>query len=528
MPSELAPRSEVPEAGVLALRAAEATRNAEFRALFDLMPQIGWTAKADGSIDFYNRGWYDYTGQTFASMEGWGWRDVHDPAMLPLVTERWKHSLATGQPFEMEFPLRRADGAFRWFLTRVLPVRDQAGEIVRWVGINTDVHDSKQASVTTDAHMRFFIASVKDHAIFMLDPRGVVCTWNQGAEHIKQWRADEIIGKHFSVFYPPEALDLGLPARELAAAARTGRFEERGYRLRKDGSRFWADVVISAIRGAGGELIGFSKVTRDLTVERRAEEERLGLGKAQEAIRLRDEFLSIAAHELKTPLTSLQLITSGLLYAAKKRSVGPEILLSRIGTLDGQLGRLGSLVNDLLEVSRGAAGNERTETAPVALLPLVEGLTDRLTAELAEAGCELRLHVEKGVVGSWDRLRLERVVANLLGNAIKFGAGHPIEIAGSARGGVAVLSVRDQGIGIALSEHTRIFERFVRGVSAENYGGLGLGLWIARRFVETMGGTISVESAPGEGACFTVTLPLAAEVAVAQHLHRRHQHEGPR
>ena len=121
-----------------------------FRSLFDLMPQLGWTALPDGYIDFYNRGWYEYTGTTFEQMQGWGWESVHDPAMLPKVVERWRHSLATGTPFEMEFPLRRHDGVFRWFLTRVNPVRDEAGHIVRWVGINTDVDDRRKHARTLE------------------------------------------------------------------------------------------------------------------------------------------------------------------------------------------------------------------------------------------------------------------------------------------------------------------------------------------------------------------------------------------
>lgn len=124
--------------------------SALFRSLFDLMPQLGWTAHPDGYIDFYNRGWYDYTGTTFEEMEGWAWQSVHDPEMLPKVMERWRHSLDTGTPFEMEFPLRRRDGVFRWFLTRVNPLRDAQGNIVRWVGINTDVDDRRQHARTLE------------------------------------------------------------------------------------------------------------------------------------------------------------------------------------------------------------------------------------------------------------------------------------------------------------------------------------------------------------------------------------------
>ena len=130
-------------------KAAEASQ-AQFRTLFDSMPQLGWTATPDGFIDFYNAGWYAYTGTTFEQMQGWGWRSVHDPEMLPAVLERWQQALSAGTPFEMEFPLRRHDGVFRWFLTRVNPIRDASGNIVRWVGINTDIDDIRAARALSD------------------------------------------------------------------------------------------------------------------------------------------------------------------------------------------------------------------------------------------------------------------------------------------------------------------------------------------------------------------------------------------
>ena len=149
------------EAELVKLRASEASRDVEFRALFDLMPQIGWTAKADGSIDFYNRGWYDYTGTTFEDMEGWGWKAVHDPELLPAVIARWQESLRTGTPFEMEFPLRRHDGQFRWFLTRVNPIHGADGRLIRWVGVNIDIHAQRQAGRASDERFRLLVENVR-------------------------------------------------------------------------------------------------------------------------------------------------------------------------------------------------------------------------------------------------------------------------------------------------------------------------------------------------------------------------------
>jgi PAS domain S-box-containing protein len=490
------------------------TAESQLRVLFDLMPQLGWTARPDGFIEFYNRRWYEYTGRTYEEMQGWGWRTVHDPTLLPVVTERWRRSLETGEPFEMEFPLRRADGVYRWFLTRVQPVRDASGALVRWIGINTDIHERRLTSFASEEILRLFIASNVDYAIFMLDTGGHVQTWNAGAERIKGYRADEIIGKHFSTFYPPEVVGSGAVARELVVAAEVGRFEEEGYRVRKDGTRFWANVVISAVRDAEGTLIGFSKVTRDLTERRKSEQERQRLVRAEEAIRVRDEFLSIASHELKTPLTSLQLVSSGIRRGLDKTgAIDPEKLLARVATFDAQLRRMTTLINDLLDVNRMVGGQLEVRLEEVDIEAVVREVAERLQPDLAAAKCELVLHFEGPVRGRWDKLRLERIVANLLANALRYGRGGGIEIAVTSPGPTAVLSVRDHGIGIAEADQERIFDRFTRGATSESLGGLGLGLWIVKQFTESMAGTVAVQSELGKGSCLTVTLPLLPRAA---------------
>ena len=268
MPSERPTPSEWLEAEVLKLRATEASRDAEFRALFDLMPQLGWTAAADGAIDFYNRGWRDYTGRTFEDMQGWGWTAVHDPEVLPAVLARWKESLRTGTALEMEFPLRRHDGQFRWFLTRVTPVRGADGAVRRWVGVNADIHAQRQAGNASEERFRLLVDSIQDYAILMLDVEGRVETWNRGAQRVLGFSAEEMIGQLFSRFYAPADMALGKPAQALEVAATEGRFEEEGWRLRKDGSSFWASTIISALHGEDGTLRGFAKITRDYTARK--------------------------------------------------------------------------------------------------------------------------------------------------------------------------------------------------------------------------------------------------------------------
>jgi len=251
--------------------------------LFDLMPQPGWVAHADGSIFFYNRCWYDYTGTTAEHMRGWGWQSVHDPQVLPTVLERWRAALASGEPFEMSFPLRRHDGVFRWFSTRAVPLRDGSGKVFRWVGINTDVDAqvkleqlqrrlAEEQLHASEERFHALVDAVTDYAIFLLDATGHVATWNAGAKRIKGYDEAEIVGKHFSLFYAPEDRAAGRPGRILDTVRREGRFEDETWRVRKDGSRFWANVVLTALRNREGEIIGFAKVTRDLTTRRAAEE----------------------------------------------------------------------------------------------------------------------------------------------------------------------------------------------------------------------------------------------------------------
>ncbi|XXF77079.1 ATP-binding protein [Myxococcaceae bacterium GXIMD 01537] len=229
----------------------------------------------------------------------------------------------------------------------------------------------------------------------------------------------------------------------------------------------------------------------------------------QEAVRRRDDFLSIAAHELKTPLTSLQLHIQGLQAQLRNpERVSPEKLSSKLESANLQTQRLGRLVSDLLDISRIAQGQLQIKREEVDLAHVVRGTLERSREALARADCRVDLNVAvEPLVGHWDAMRLEQVVGNLVANAMKYGAGKPIEVTLEGNATTAWLRVRDQGIGIAEEDRERIFERFERAVSVRHYGGFGLGLWIVREIVQALGGTIEVESAPGQGSLFTVTLP---------------------
>jgi PAS domain S-box-containing protein len=365
----------------------------------------------------------------------------------------------------------------------------------------------------SDERFRALVESIRDYAVFMLDRDGRVQTWNTGAALIKGYQREEIIGKPIDLFYTREDRENGRPAMLLARAANEGRVEDEGWRVRKDGTLFWADVVISALRNEAGVLIGFSKVTRDLTQRQHDEEERRRLEaeriRAEEALRIRDEFLSVASHELKTPLTALQLELYGMRAPVEKGGDGR--LERKLGRASRSADRLSRLIEMLMDVSRIATGRLTLSREPFDLRPVIEQVVETMLGTAAQAGCDLSFHPspEAGaLVGSWDRLRIEQVVMNLLTNAFKYGAGQPVTLSVSRDADQAIIEVRDHGPGIPAGDLARIFERFERATATGGQGGLGLGLYVSREIVRAHAGTISGRTLADGGACFTVRLPL--------------------
>ena len=373
-------------------------------------------------------------------------------------------------------------------------------------------HAAAQQLDESEERFRLLVESVKDYAIFMLDPDGRVATWNAGAERIKGYRAEEIIGQHFSRFYPVEDVRAGKCELELRGASRDGRFEDEGWRVRKDGTRFWANVVITALRDQDGELRRLRQGDARPDRAPRAEEERMRLAQAQEAIRLRDEFLSIVFHELKTPLAALQLQLESLRHKTRHldASLGPR--LNRIVTSGD---RLSDLIESLLDVSRISTGKMTLNPERFELGEIVRTIIDGMDATAEKVGSIIEVHLEEPLQGYWDRVRVEQVVTNLLSNALKYGAGAPVELRLRLEEDQAVLEVRDRGPGIPAGEEERIFGRFERSSSLRHYGGMGVGLYVAYEVVVAHGGSIGASNLPGGGALFTARLPLVPRLAGA-------------
>lgn len=367
---------------------------------------------------------------------------------------------------------------------------------------------SRQTAHHDEERFRTLVESIKDYAIFILDADGRVATWNAGAQRIKGYAAHEIIGRHFSMFYPETDDRAATTAAELQIASRDGRFEDEGWRVRKDGTQFWANVVITALRDPQGTLIGFAKVTRDLTERRQLEEERIRVAHAEEAVRLRDEFLSLASHELKTPLTVLRLQLEAL-----RERIAPDDrgALAKLDRSDRAGQRLTELVEALLDVSRIATGRFTLHFERADLADIVATAVDRLQEAVAIAGCTISLRADHAV-GSWDRSRIDQIVLNLVSNAIRYAAGTPIRVTVTRHGDDAIIEVRDGGPGLPGGQPSRIFERFERGASMRHFAGLGLGLYVVRQITEAHGGAVTAENSVDGGACFTVRLPLGPAV----------------
>jgi PAS domain S-box-containing protein len=366
-----------------------------------------------------------------------------------------------------------------------------------------------------DELLRLLVSSVRDYAIFLLDPSGNVASWNIGAERIKGYRAGEIIGRHFSAFYPPEDVAAGKCEMELECATRDGRFEDEGWRVRSDGSQFWANVVITALRDASGALRGFAKVTRDLTERKRVEDERQSRLAAEQANQIKDAFLALLGHELRNPLAPI--VTAVQLIKLRGSVPAPR----EIEVIERQLQLMTNLVDDLLDVSRVTRGTltlkkqlidarEAVSRGIEIASPLIEQKGHRLTVSLAPE--PLRI--------DGDLSRLTQAFANLLTNAAKYtDAGGHIQVTLAHAADHVVAQIRDDGTGIAVELLPKIFDLFVQGSSTSERtgGGLGLGLTLVRSVVQLHGGSVHAHSdGPGTGSTFTVSLPaVVREMNVA-------------
>jgi PAS domain S-box-containing protein len=433
----------------------------------------------------------------------------------------------------------RKDGTTFWANVVITALRDGHGNLIGFGKVSRDLTERKRAEQQlqeSEERFRLIVESVIDYAIFMLDPRGHVVSWNAGAQRIKGYAADEIIGRHFSQFYPAEAVARGWPAYELQEAERVGRFEDEGWRVRKDGTMFWANVTITALRGPDGGLRGFAKVTRDMT-ERKANEDRIQLltrelqGRVAELGATNRElaqkttenesFVYSVSHDLRSPLVNLQgfsqelALASGTLRELLLAPDVPDATRQRaLAILDGDfqesiafirnaVQHLGNIIDGLLRLSR--VGRIEYNSEPVDVGAVVADIVAAMHSTVVASGARIEIGQLPTAVG--DRNAIGQIFANLIGNALK--SFHPdrpgvIRISAS-QDDPSVFEVRDNGVGVPRDYQAKLFQPFQHVHSAVTRGE-GMGLAIVRRIVERHGGRIWFESVPGEGSAFFFTL----------------------
>jgi PAS domain S-box-containing protein len=397
--------------------------------------------------------------------------------------------------FEDEDWRLRKDGTRFWANVVITPLRDPEGRPRGFLKITRDLTErrrTQEALRQTEERFRLMVESVRDYAIFMLDPHGRVSTWNEGAQRIKGYAAGEIIGQHFSKFYPAEAVQRAWPEHELKMAAAEGRFEDEGWRVRKDGSRFWGEVIITALHDKEGKLTGYAKVTRDRTDLKALED-------------AQDAFYATFNHDFRTPVTAIK----GFIDAI--RDADDEIRPHLIDKVESSADRLLDMVEGLVEFATQRAGQATLVLADIDLAQVAR----RAAADLAGHFDPGRVHVADALaLATANGVAMHRVVTNLVINALKYSSPDtPVDIGFvRTRAGYLALTVTDEGRGIDPGDVGIIFDEFVRGRLAEDDGGTGLGLASVRELVRQQNGTVSIQSEVGVGTTVTVELPSHAQL----------------
>ena len=429
--------------------------------------------------------------------------------------------------FEDEGWRLRKDGSRFWANVILTAVRDESGGLRGYAKVTRDLTQRRaheESLRQSEERFRLLVEGVSDYAIFMLDPNGFVMTWNAGAERIKGYQARDIVGQHFSRFYPKELIEAHWPEHELQVATESGKFSEEGWRLRKDGSRFWAHVTITSLRDESGKHVGFAKLTRDLSERKRAEAleadgvlreemlqaERTARIEAQQAVRVKDEFLATLSHELRTPLNAIL----GWTQILRKLGVSkPEEFERGMEAIERNTRAQAQLIDDLLDLSRITSGRLRLDVQQVTVSDVANGAVESAQPTAHAKGVRLDgiIDPRSGVV-SGDPARLQQIFWNLLSNAIKFTPkGGRVQVILQRTNSHVEFRVSDNGIGMPASFLPHVFERFSQKDSSttRTHGGLGLGLAISKQLVELHGGTIQASSpGEGQGATFVVDLPL--------------------
>lgn len=493
-----------------------------FRQLANSIPQIAWMAEPTGRLFWFNERWYEFAGADPEDpSSGWSsWRAAQDPNHLPAAEQRWKFSLASGVPFDMEFPMRRHDGQYRWFLTRAVPVRGSDGRPVLWFGTGTDITEHREtAQALRQSEERLLLAvDTAQLGMWTLDPaRQELRCSDAFRAQLGRDRRSVTYEEFWRTVHPSDRPRLEERVRDAMAG---GGLLDAEYRiLWPNGTLRWILARARAVCGDDGSFVQLLGVSLDITDRKLGEErreaaleaERAARGEAERVARMKDEFLATLSHELRTPLNAV-LGWSEVLQRSGPASPDFERGLSAI-TRNARL--QAQLIEDLLDTSRIVSGALGLDLAAVDLAEVVDAAIESVQPTAAARDIRiLRLSAGPAPVRG-DRKRLQQVVWNLLSNAVKFsGSGAQVHVALTIDGHLVRLEVRDEGQGIDPEFLPYLFERFRQQDSSRKRrsGGLGLGLSIVRHLVQLHGGHVAGHSdGPGAGSRFRVALPLLVE-----------------
>jgi PAS domain S-box-containing protein len=470
------------------------------------------------------QGRYLYANRRLLDVWGMKLTDVIGKTPRQLGYEPWLHDqhlreiaqvIASRKAVKGEAPFKaERTGIFGIYEYIFTPVLGPDGTVEIIAGTSRDVTERKRAEDALRRSEALFRGTFENTAVGMahMSTDGRWLRVNEALCRITGHSREALLGNALgSITHPDDAAEDHARSQELLAGETSSYSLEKRF-IRPDGSPIWVNVTVTLDTepATGGKY--FIKVVEDIS-GRRAVEERLA-----EALRVRDDFLSIAGHELKTPLATLLLQVQTLARTAAKERWGARAS-DRLERAAASGLRLENLINQLLDVSRITAGRVQLEPEHLRLGDVLHTVVERFEESAAKAGCRLDMQIDDELEAVADRLRVEQIATNLLSNALKYGKGAPVEIELSGHGDTVLLRVVDHGIGIPPDQQRRIFERFEHAVATREYGGFGLGLWIVRQLVELMGGTIWVESVVGKGATFCVELPLWAAKVERHELH---------
>ncbi len=481
---------------------------AQFRTLADAIPQLCWMANADGHLFWYNERWYEYTGTTPEQMEGWGWQSVHDPDTLPKVLERWKRSITTGEPFDMVFPLRGADGMFRPFLTRVMPVKDAEGKVVRWFGTNTDISAQKQAEEalrSSEQRWATTLQSIGD-AVISTNSVGNIEFMNDVAERLTGWSLPEATGRHLStVFSIMQEVTRIVPESPVAKVLRSGKvvgLANHTVLINRDGTEIPIEDSAAPIRDRSGRIEGVVLVFHDVVEQRQTEK----------ALRISDRLATTGrlaatiAHEIHNPLDAV----SNLLYLIAQETQ-EDLTRQYASTASGELVRITQMTQRMLAFQREAA-----RPVPVKIGEILGSVAALYERKITSANVNLKQQIDyDGYILALPG-ELRQMFANLVGNAIEAVAPRCGTVTVRAyascdwrrqRRGLRVI-VADDGPGIPAEVRAKIFEPFF---TTKGESGTGLGLWIASEILRKYDGTLHLRTSTQphiSGTCFSIFLPF--------------------